>query len=757
MKRVFNWLLTLVLVAALAAPIIPAARAEELFMGDFFGMAEEHFKPGEVRVWNYTPAADGEYILNSRNGYPLILELVGQTPLGASEGMNVSVYPVYQLSGGVTYQVKGYLADGYTETFTAAFDIIQKEPMQSLTVSANQLTLAKGDYNSIYAEVSPWYYDISSIQWTSADPAVVGIERTEARECHFRALNFGKTTITASLAGLQASCELEVVKPTGEWDNYELWPANQSTMNVNGTKQFRYEPIWSGWYVTELTSGSGYVEIMQTNWAVNLPQKTAYAGNKNYSLYYLEAGETYVATVVGNGAVQASLEMAQYARKITLYGPNMTDGSKVVGSVGGQMSLYAVTDPAYSFALVDNGFVFTSSDPSVATLAGSGNPGEASREVVLVGPGSCTVTVSVGDVSAVCQVTVSSQYVLKTGTTTVLKLSGEAYGVTATFTPEKSGNYQFNMTGTGGTASIEGTDIGTYVHGSGSMSGYLEGGKTYLVNMAFGGSDHRVQVVFLDGTPEMGDGDPEETKPGSTEPTETKPTESKPTESTVPGVPTTGETATQPGEEPADTTAPVPETSVEVLEMEKKQTQLTIPREQLEQLVQAGSGLEIRRDDAVVLLDAWSLATAAEAGEGDVTLTLETLNHGHLSKAQKEAVEGKDFVTAVEISLHCGDTYIHDLGGGTAKVRIPLNPGKGNEGRDYDVYWLSGDGSLEKMDTKYENGALCFTTTHFSAFVVLQNKTAAGSSWLVPVLVILAVVAACGAAAFFVLRKKTCR
>lgn len=749
MKRICSWFLALAVLLALAVPCIPASRAEETHMGDFYDMAEVHFNPGEVRVWNYTPAADGEYILNSRNGYPLILELVGQSPLGASEGINVSYYPVYQLAGGVTYQLKGYLADGYTETFTAAFDIIKKEPLQSLTISGTKLTMAKGDYNSLYVDVSPWYYDVSTVQWSSSDSGVLTMERTTGRECGFRAMGVGSATVTASLAGMQASCSVEVVKPTGEWDAYPLWPVQQSTMSVNGTQQFRYEPLWSGWYVTDIVSGSGYVELCQTNWAVNLPQKTANAGNKNYYLYYLEAGETYVATVVGSGAVQASLEMVQYAKRITLYGPNMTDGTKIVGSVGGQVSLYAETDPLYAYALADNGFVFTTSDPSVATLVGSGNVGEPSKEVVLVGPGSCTITVSVGDATAVCRVTVSSQYVFKTGQTTLLKLSGEAYGVTGTFTPEKSGNYQFNMTGTGGTASIEGTNIGTYVNGSGSMSGYLEGGKTYLVKLAFGGSDHTVQVICLDATPEKGD-TAEPTTPASTE----KPEENTKTAETTPSESAPAEVATRPSEESQETTAPAQDAPAAVLEMEKKQTRLTLPREQVEQLVESGSTLEIRREDVTLQLDSAALATAAGKGEGDVILSLETLNHGHLTNEQKEAVEEKDFVAAVEISLHCGETSIHELGG-KATVRLLLNPGEGNADRDYRVYWMSDDGQLEPMDTEYKDGALCFTTDHFSTFVVLQTKTAiSGSNWLVPALVILAVLAAGGVTAFLVLRKK---
>ena len=201
------------------------------------------------------------------------------------------------------------------------------------------------------------------------------------------------------------------------------------------------------------------------------------------------------------------------------------------------------------------------------------------------------------------------------------------------------------------------------------------------------------------------------------------------------------------------TTAPAQDAPAAVLEMEKEQTQLTLPREQLEQLVESGSTLEIRRDDATVRLDAAALAAAAGKGEGNVILSLKTLDRGHLTEAQRKAVEEKELVAAVEISLYCGETGIHELGG-KATVCLPFDPGKGNTGRDYRVYWLSDDGQLEPMDTEYKDGALCFTTDHFSTFVVLRTKAAgSGSSWLVPVLLILAVLAGGGVTAFLVLRK----
>lgn len=709
MKRIGCWLLAAVTLLFLALPSVPVVYAEETFMGNFDGMSENIYNPGDVRVWSFTPAASGEYILDSNNGLSVVLD--GQSPV-TSEGIS-SYYKVYRLSGGTTYTVRATWPASESDRNQAAFCIIQKQPLQSFSFSTTQLTLGKGNTNSLAVEYAPYYYSASAIQWTSSDSSIVSVEGSKGIQGIIKGMNFGTATVTASLGDRQTSCSIEVVKPTGEWDSYPLWTGTQNS--VSGTKQFRCEPTASGWYVAYFSSGSGQFEMMQTNWVTDLPKKNAHLYNGQYELYYLQAGETYVATVIADGTATAVLQPAQSAKSITLYGPNRTDGSKIVGAVGGQMPLYAETDPLYAYALQDDYFVFTSSNTAVARLESSGNKDDPSREVVLVGPGTCTITVTVGDVSAKCQVTVAGQYEFKTGQTTTLKLSGEAYGVTGVFIPEKSGNYRFTMTGTGGTASIEGTNIGTYVNGSGTMSGWLEGGKAYVVNLSFGGSDHTVKVEYLDGT------SPEENAKGD------------------------GDTA-----QTSSSTATAPSLVVEVEQQKQEQT---VSRDQVEQLVETGSTLEVRGENVVVQLDSVALAAAMGLGDGDVTLSMQTLDLDTLNQAQKAAVEGSVFVKAVEISLYCGQVDIHDLGGGKATVQLPFEPEKGRSGSDYQVYWLSEDGQLEKMDTEYRDGVLCFTTDHFSTFVILGTKTE--NNWLVPVLCVLAVLLiAGGVAAYFLLRKK---
>ena len=736
MKRASSWILAITILLALALPCIPVAQAEEIHMGEFYGSSENRYNPGDVRIWSFTPSNSGEYILDNYNGLSSIT-LDGQSPLSYSEGINTGYYKVYHLIGGSTYTIRATWNG--SEQYMAAFAIYEKKPLEYLTMYNTQMTLGKGDSNCVSVEYAPSYYSSSAIVWSCSDTSIVNIDGSAGIQGSVKGMRVGTATVTASLGGKQASCTIDVVKPQGEWDNYPLWSSSQ--VSVSGITQYRVEPASSGWYVTYLSGGSGYVEMRQTNWVTELPQKNAHLYNGNYELYYLQAGETYVATVVPQGgSVTAVLQMAQSAKKVTLYGPNRTDGTQIVGAVGGQQPLYAEADPLYAYALEPDYFVYSSSDPSVARLEKPSNPYDPSREVLLVGPGTCTITVKVGNAVAKCQVTVAAQYEFKVGQTTTLKLSGEAYGVTGVFKPEKSGNYRFVMTGAGGTATIEGTDIGTYVHGNGSMSGYLEAGKTYLVHLSFGGSDHTVKVEYLDQTePEKGDGI-ETTEPSAT--TQTTPDS---TNATTPG---TQPDNTQPATgEAAETTVPATEPPVTVVEVTDPQQALA--RQQLEQLAAEGSTLELRQEDLTVQLDAAALTTALDASSGDVRLVASMLTLDALTDAQQAAVAEK-FAGAVEISLCSGDVNIHQLGG-KARVRIPFTPETGS-GQDYRVYWLSEDGQLEPMATEYKNGELCFTTEHFSTFVILHEP--AESSVLVPVLIALAALVVIGGITVLILLRK---
>jgi len=705
MKRIGSWLLAAVMLLALAAPVIPVVHAEDIQMGALYDMSEDIYNPGDTRIWSFTPGSSGEYLVDSPNG--LVVSLDGQSAV-SSEGIS-GYYQVYRLSGGATYTVRATWPASQTDRNQAVVRIMKKEPLQSFCISTTKMTLGKGDTDALSVDFSPYYYSSSAIKWTSSDSNIVSVEGSEGIQSHVKGMNFGTATVTATLGGMQASCTVDVVKPEGEWNDYPLWSGSQNT--VTGVKQYRVEPAATGWYVCYLSSGSGYMEMRQTNWVTDLPRKNAHLYDIQYELFYLQAGETYVATVNASGTATAVLQMAQAVKTVTVVGPNNTDVSRIVGAVGGHISLYAYCDPRYAYALEQDGFVFTSSNPSVADFEKASNPGDPGRELVLMGPGSCTVTVSVGNVKTQCQVTVAGQYEFKVGQTTTLKLSGEAYGVTGVFTPEKSGNYRFTMTGTGGTASIEGTDIGTYVNGSGTMSGWLEGGKTYLVNLSFGGSDHTVKVELMDGDkpaePPKGDG--EETTP------------------TAPG------------------------THVQIDQKEE-----TLSREEVEQMVQTGSDMVVSWENVSVNLDPAAVAAVAEAGDGDVTLKIVALDKGALNEKQQAAFEGKAFAGAVEIDLLCGQVDIHDLGGGKAQVKLPFQPEEGYRGEDYQVFWVSEDGQLEEMETTYADGYLSFTTDHFSTFVILRPlAAAAGPSdwWLIPV-VAAVVLGAAALVTVFLLKKK---
>ena len=64
---------------------------------------------------------------------------------------------------------------------------------------------------------------------------------------------------------------------------------------------------------------------------------------------------------------------------------------------------------------------------------------------------------------------------------------------------------------------------------------------------------------------------------------------------------------------------------------------------------------------------------------------------------------------------------IHDFNGGKAAVSIAFTPEAGRHSSFYHMVYVADDGKLTRYKTKYQNGKLMFTTTHFSDYAVIYD------------------------------------
>ena len=86
-------------------------------------------------------------------------------------------------------------------------------------------------------------------------------------------------------------------------------------------------------------------------------------------------------------------------------------------------------------------------------------------------------------------------------------------------------------------------------------------------------------------------------------------------------------------------------------------------------------------------------------------------------------MEEKEVHTILNLEAFAGETKITDFGGGKVTVSVPFELPEGKTGTNYYVAYVADDGSITAMPTTYADGILSFETTHFSSYVVLENKT----------------------------------
>ena len=124
-----------------------------------------------------------------------------------------------------------------------------------------------------------------------------------------------------------------------------------------------------------------------------------------------------------------------------------------------------------------------------------------------------------------------------------------------------------------------------------------------------------------------------------------------------------------------------------------------------------------------VELDTKVLSGVAAAAQGELTLTLKT-DGVKLTGAQRLALSGADRQLTLEIGLRSGKTELHDLGGGTATVRVPFTLKAGQKPSDIETFYVAGDGASEKLASRVVGGELELPLTHCSTYVAVYNPHA---------------------------------
>ncbi|WP_073077769.1 S-layer homology domain-containing protein [Sporobacter termitidis] len=175
-----------------------------------------------------------------------------------------------------------------------------------------------------------------------------------------------------------------------------------------------------------------------------------------------------------------------------------------------------------------------------------------------------------------------------------------------------------------------------------------------------------------------------------------------------------------------DGTAPTLAINVKASDSAAK-IQAVIPASSFAEL--AGSQLQsvtVSTPIGAITLDNKALdSVTAQAKGTDVTLGVAKADKKALTKAQQDAAGTG---TVFDLSITSGGTAIHDLGGGTATVRLPYTLKDGETAEGIVIWYLDDAGKLTQLEgAKYDagSGTVIFTAPHFSLFVVGYDLVAA--------------------------------
>ncbi len=157
---------------------------------------------------------------------------------------------------------------------------------------------------------------------------------------------------------------------------------------------------------------------------------------------------------------------------------------------------------------------------------------------------------------------------------------------------------------------------------------------------------------------------------------------------------------------------------------------ITLPGDLLDGLAMGDGSLAIRSEDASISMSEKVLDTIADAVTGPedkVTLHMSEVRPEDMNPAQQAALESLPNAPAiVDLSLtvtHAdgSNTTLSELNG-NVEITIPYTVPTGMEGQTAVACYISADGYITYIRATYQNGAITFTTNHFSNYAVFFSE-----------------------------------
>lgn len=278
--------------------------------------------PGGCRVYAFTPAESGEYVLYQ--GADVLDIAITQSGDGDVTKKFWAVGDTHgyrcELEAGVTYVIsvsmwEGYADSQWSEGFTGTVLLEKKQNIQSVTLDREEILGYQEHSQSILALSVPVYGIAEGITWTSSDPQTVSISYSNANYCEVYLKKAGTATVTATAAnGMSASCTV-TVKPTPVLETEQ---AAKLDIFMGDGVHCHFTPEVSGYYQFHIESDTAVLAELFTEQGDHAAYVTE--GGSRVISAYLEAGITCWLELTGakTGSAVVTVDRAEPIESLTI-------------------------------------------------------------------------------------------------------------------------------------------------------------------------------------------------------------------------------------------------------------------------------------------------------------------------------------------------------------------------------------------------------------------------------------------------------
>lgn len=302
-----------------------------------------------------------------------------------------------------------YFGDELEYNITLSYletEIIKPE---SIKLSKKSVYLCKNDKATLAAEITPARAD-GKIKWSSSDEKVAVV----SEDGTIKAVAPGKTTITATIGDVKASCKVTVFSTSGKTfkavksdvsGSLEAGKTKNTKVTLKAYSKIRfaftghdadYDNVTYGEYVITIKNSEGKTvyTVSGDSSFENVKHTTPVLPKGTYTVTLSSLGE-------GNGLYHTRLDYFYTISYMTVQDVTVKkvklSSSEVTLSKGKAKTLTATPDPSYATYKVK----WSSSDEKVASVSSDG-------KITAKGLGTATITAKIDGKKASCKVKVTS-------------------------------------------------------------------------------------------------------------------------------------------------------------------------------------------------------------------------------------------------------------------------------------------------------------------------------------------------------------